>query len=476
MANSPTNVTFVDYVTPVTAAWLNNVNNVVNNSLPVTVISFGADPTGILDSTAAFNLAAASNKTITVPDGTYKLLGTVTTGTAAWDIAPKVQFTGTWPNLKRGFFTNINTPQFGNGANVWRFNDRVMIGTSTQYDGSNDPVYPNAIDWIGSLYPVFGTTTGAFEYLLTNATLAVGSPLAQSGIVAYGRTSDQPSTTGGGGYLALASGVVNDNSTTLGINTWNAYLTCVKTATATANSVGIEIDMCNLGATVPIFPSQMFTDKQIVGIGLCAGGELQNTQGVIMGTSSAALTIASNDILGNAKWEKGIVFHQQGLVVTNSQAHAINLGIGHGISWWDTNNFATNAIFSTTSSGTTVGNSQSIQFSDSGLLVTDSNGNPQFRVNNGSTAAANYIMIQSAITSGTPGVVAQGSDANINLSLGGKGTGQIVLNSTINQLKIASGVFTTATAGSASALPSVPAGYAEMMVNGTLVKVPYYGV
>jgi hypothetical protein len=36
--------------------------------------------------------------------------------------------------------------------------------------------------------------------------------------------------------------------------------------------------------------------------------------------------------------------------------------------------------------------------------------------------------------------------------------------------------FSTATAGSASALPSAPAGYIEIIVNSTTVKLPYYGV
>ncbi len=35
---------------------------------------------------------------------------------------------------------------------------------------------------------------------------------------------------------------------------------------------------------------------------------------------------------------------------------------------------------------------------------------------------------------------------------------------------------TSATAGSATALPSVPLGYVEITINGTVVKLPYYAV
>jgi hypothetical protein len=43
------------------------------------VLDFGADPTGVTDSTAAFNLAIANNRSIFIPDGTYTVsdVGTV---------------------------------------------------------------------------------------------------------------------------------------------------------------------------------------------------------------------------------------------------------------------------------------------------------------------------------------------------------------------------------------------------------------
>jgi hypothetical protein len=46
---------------------------------PANVLDFGADPTGVADSTAAFNLAIAANRSIFIPDGTYTVsdVGTV---------------------------------------------------------------------------------------------------------------------------------------------------------------------------------------------------------------------------------------------------------------------------------------------------------------------------------------------------------------------------------------------------------------
>jgi hypothetical protein len=474
VANSPTNVTFVDYVTPVTATWLNFVNTFVNTSstAPANVITYGADPTGTLDSTAAFNTAAATGVTIYVPDGTYKILGTVTTGTAAWNVSPRAQFTGSFPYLNRGFWTNISgVSPFGNGANIWKFNDRVFVGTATKTNGVNNH---EAADWINTSFPVFGGPTGAYEYLLNNATVAVGAPFGQCGITSYARTSDRGA--GGGGSIAMGSVVVNDNSIGSGYDSWTFYGTSVRTAAATGtNTTGIEIDVANLGSTVPIYPNQMFNTGQTVGIGVCAGGELQNDSSVSLGISSAAYTIASNDITGLAKWEKGIVFHSQGLKTTGGLGLAINMGIGHSIAWWDNSNFLMNQIYSTCTTGAT-GNCQSINFSNNGFLITDSGGNPQFRILNGISTTANYIQITSTVTGGTPVLGVDGTDTNINLNISAQGTGQIVLGSNINQLKIASGVYSTASAGAASALPALPAGYLEMTVNGTLVKVPYYGL
>lgn len=69
-----TNMTFTDYVTPVPADWLNNVNTFVNtpiNTGIVSAITFGAVGNGSTDSTAALVAAEATGKQIYLPDGVY---------------------------------------------------------------------------------------------------------------------------------------------------------------------------------------------------------------------------------------------------------------------------------------------------------------------------------------------------------------------------------------------------------------------
>lgn len=65
-----TNTTFIDFVTPVPADWLNNVNATANafNS----IIFYGADPTGVQDSTNAIQTALNTLSQVEIPAGTYK--------------------------------------------------------------------------------------------------------------------------------------------------------------------------------------------------------------------------------------------------------------------------------------------------------------------------------------------------------------------------------------------------------------------
>lgn len=96
------NMTFTDFVTPVPADWLNNVNFVVNNptgvsylapytgavsrtvaakfSDTVSVLDFGADKTGTLDSTSAMQAAHNTGKLVYYPGGSYKF-GQITIAT-----------------------------------------------------------------------------------------------------------------------------------------------------------------------------------------------------------------------------------------------------------------------------------------------------------------------------------------------------------------------------------------------------------
>lgn len=66
-----TNQTFVDFVTPVPADWLNYVNTTVNES--ISVKQTGAFGDGVHNDTTAFLAAIATGKNVYVPQGTYNI-------------------------------------------------------------------------------------------------------------------------------------------------------------------------------------------------------------------------------------------------------------------------------------------------------------------------------------------------------------------------------------------------------------------
>src|SRR5258708_10097493 len=53
------------------------LNLIQNDLVPINVQTYGAHPTGVNDSTAAFNNALAANLAVYVPGGTYKIVGTI---------------------------------------------------------------------------------------------------------------------------------------------------------------------------------------------------------------------------------------------------------------------------------------------------------------------------------------------------------------------------------------------------------------
>lgn len=64
-----TNITFVDFVTPVPAVWLNHVNGLAQQG--ASVIEYGADPTGLTNSTTAIQNALNANSVVFIPPGTF---------------------------------------------------------------------------------------------------------------------------------------------------------------------------------------------------------------------------------------------------------------------------------------------------------------------------------------------------------------------------------------------------------------------
>jgi hypothetical protein len=86
------------------------VNRPFNEKLAesVSVLDFGADPTGVADSTAAFNAAATASNTVYIPDGTYSISNVLFRGGE--------QFVG---ESRIGTILQVNTNDTGAFYNDW---------------------------------------------------------------------------------------------------------------------------------------------------------------------------------------------------------------------------------------------------------------------------------------------------------------------------------------------------------------------
>lgn len=361
----------------------------------------------ISDISSAFSSLSTS---LSAPGGA-SLIGFLPTGIGA--TATTVQAALDQFNQKSTghFFSDL-------GGKINRIADRMFVGTSIQTDGLQTQA---AGDWTFTKYSVAGVS--AFGYLDHWATLAVGSPNGQPSLV-----STTLASNGGGGNAAIgiSSVVVNDTAIGGGSTAWNYYGTTVRDAAAIGfNTFGMELDVTNLGAAVPIYPSLPFVSGVTANLWIAAGGELPNQAGgtYTINNVSAAMAIVANGnpSYTNNKYDKGIVFAANAL---NANGIAIAFATGHSMTWFNTSN---QSIGNITSSAITPATAQKLDLSAFGMLIQDSVGATQFQVQNTVSSAVNFISVVAAPTGIGPSVTVQGTDANSDLKLIPKGTGQVWL-------------------------------------------------
>lgn len=358
----------------------------------ITVVEFGADPTGVNDSAQAFTDAGSSGTQVQifVPKGTYKLDSDPNpTGTVTWLIPRGVTFTGVGAL---------------NPSNVQK-----VISSGAFESIESDPTYHE----------------GIFTYLETNAAQTAYGNLGLHGAVNTGwRTA--PNTDGADiGISGFAASTKTDHTG----GAWAVYGTAVRESGVLGSVHGCELDIANLGSTVPLFPNAPFASGQTHAIWLGSGGEISETADApLLGTASVAIGIISNDPNGQADFEKGILFHSNAIAGTDGAAGigiAVALATGHTQAWFNNSNTKVGEI---TSTNRAAANKQRLDFSEFGLTVSDLNdGSSQFQIEN-IPSAANRLTIRAATTGNDPALVTTGSDADIDLLLIAKGNGRLRVN------------------------------------------------
>lgn len=365
----------------VTYALLNKLRE--STSVP----DFAADPLGVADSLAAFNAAATAVGTsgiVAVPPGTWRLSANPSAvGQTTWWIPSNASFTGA--GLLPGH--------------------TVKLGT-----------YP--LTWVN------GVSAGAYEYLEANSGLNLrGKP---DGISVF--SAVRSSQGGGGGTSAnIAFAAFGYNDFPAGIaGVWGVYDTMIRKAGTAGATIGMEVDVANMGTTIPILPNAMVSSGQTMCLWIATGGETATNFAV--GTASCAIGILRNDANAtpSAKFEKGIVFHSLCISGTDGATGtgiAIALATGHVMAWFNNSNQQTAYIYA--AAALLQANAQGIVFTNTGInfvLTSDGTINAQISP---VAAAANYPQLQAIAAGGTPQYAVAGTDANIDLMLSPKGTGLV---------------------------------------------------
>ena len=423
VSSSSTNAANVAYDPPFFGSVTTNVEAKLAQT--VSVKDFGAVGDGVTDDATAFTDAGsiASRVQITIPAGIYKLdSNPAPTGYVTWVIQEGVSFTGTGK------------------LPISESKGSILAAADSYKSIESDPAFYN----------------GIFQYLEHHATLTGYGTTGLHGSV---QTSN---SNGTGARIGVAAFAVNDyTGGTVGAT--GLYSTVVRESVATGPTLGMEIDVANMGTTVSIFPSQPFKSGTTLGIWCCAGGEItEATPPGSPGVASVAIGIIQNDsqAIKTAKFDKGILFHSDAIDGTDGATGigiAIAFATGHAMQWY---NNATNICAEIVAEGTTQALTNTrLNFSDFGLLYQyRPTGKTLFQVENSSTAV-NTLAIKPSDTGVSPRIYARGDDTNIDLTLGVKGSGDINFQD-------------VSTAGGAGA----SAGYLIVKINGTQRKIPLYQV
>lgn len=313
---------------------------------------------------------------------------------------------------KKGFWTD--SPE---GANIWRFRDRLLVGAAAAANGADDPGADKT--WVGY------SSGGLMTYFETRSTVAVFS---DNGVMAgafASRSSDQDETKGGP-CIGIGAFARNDAA---GKTAWAGYFTAVKDNDTVKYTHGVEADVANRGSIVDIDPYNMTKDGQTVAAWIRSGGETAESGQAVNPASACIGIVGSVSSNQNAVFRKGIVFAANAIQNDETgHAPAIVLAKNQKIEW--VRDGVGHKGGSLRSDATTSANVLNAVFNNSGFgfFSTSAEGLEleTFRVS-GNPTAANFIEVRSSNAAGRPSLVAQGADTDIDLAILGKGSGGVRL-------------------------------------------------
>jgi len=494
----PTGSALIGYTNGATGSVARTVESKLQES--VSVLDFGADPTGVADSTAAFSLAAAAAIAnvsmlgsagtsivynpvceVSVPAGIYNLVSLVNTHNkdVVWDLSSGVKIindtnlpgTINYAGVKSGNY-HYGIMDYACGSGII-CNSDVFLGS--EITGLSSPsqlaTYPGADScglFIKNTVPPILATIASATYTSNTVTPTVPLNAVQVAALRVGMIIDTISTPK---YRGLVTGWAA-NGTSISVSAW--YL--VGNTTPTTPTTG-------LGAVINPFTS-VFGQNTVL--------NLSSTANV---TGDFAALVGHEIDLNNSK--SGNI-STVGINVVNTGSFAVNKGYqcsGSFITPFSYLNGAGTSLFNVGSDGNIFTNSYIANSSNFGGIAPPlpsqggvigwnlSNGGDTSLVNvqsGGSTGGFNFYNHAGTTTSligslngvGLLSVAGISTTGNVT-SATSTMTAPASATATGN-LELGNAVATSATAGGATALPATPAGYLVAYIGGNVIKVPYY--
>lgn len=312
---------------------------------------------------------------------------------------------------------------------IRRERNRLLVGASARNDGK---LPATDKDWLET----------ERQYTTQNAQFGSLSTIGQIAVLGGSRSSDND-YTGSMGCIGITGYAINDNAGE--VQTAYAGYFEARRKSGAGVTHGIELDIVNEGSVVTAKPFTMVSAGITPGLWVASGGE-------VVGATIA--TMAIGIVNNGATFEKGLVFGNSSIYGTDGvtgNGVAIAMAKGHIVAWYNSGGDVVGAVTTNTSSSAAA---QHLQFTDLGLTVSNWADNGTLLRVPQVASATSHLRLMPAAAGDVPQLTVDGAATNIDMKLGGKGTG--VLH--ITQATIAG------SAGSSL-------GYLTVKVNGTAAKI-----
>jgi len=334
------------------------------------------------------------------------------------DYTTSLEYYNTVNSITPSFWTDDTPP-----ADVVAIPNRLWVGDAVKQNGAYSPEAYKS--WVGY------SASGYLTYFDSRSQMGVYSSSGKVAIAAATRTSDRGET--GGPTIGVSSYANNNSTTETAARAW-AYYGHAANAQPNSSTFVAELAVCSTQPHQFVTPYVTGYGNTTACIWAAVGGEtaealIANGEGATLTNVSAGLCIVNSSYsAADNRFNKGIVVGAtavQGTDGTTGFGTAISLARGHTIDWMcPGNNGLDRGAYITSSS--TVSTGFGINFQNSGIYF-NSNSRLAISMEAGSGTPANYIRLYPASAGNSPVFGVGGSDTNVDLTLGTKGTGVIKL-------------------------------------------------